>query len=55
MLVRLGIRAGTSLAGIAVGILLSSAVLDKFSLNVTAVVQATLVFWVVHLAVGSWL
>jgi len=52
MLVRLGIRAGTSLAGIAVGLLLSSAVLDKFSLNATAVIEATLVFWVVHLAVG---
>jgi len=52
MLVRMGIRVGTSLAGIAVGILLSSAVLDKFSLNATAVVEATLVFWVIHLAVG---
>jgi hypothetical protein len=52
VLVRLGIRAGTSLAGIAVGILLSNAVLDKFSVNATAVVEATLVFWVVHLVVG---
>ncbi len=52
MLVRLGIRAGTSLAGIAIGLLLSSAVLDKFSVNATAVVEATLVFWVVHLVVG---
>lgn len=50
MLVRLGIRFGTSLAGIAVGLLLSTAVLDKFSLNATAVVEATLVFWLVHLA-----
>jgi hypothetical protein len=52
MLARLGIRAGTSLAGIAIGLLLSSAVLDKFSVNATAVVEATLVFWVVHLVVG---
>jgi CDP-diglyceride synthetase len=52
MLVRLGIRAATSLAGIAVGLLVSSAVLDKFSLDATAVVEATLVFWVVHLVVG---
>src|SRR5271154_3435076 len=52
MLVRFGIRAGTSLAGIAVGILVSAAVLDKFSLNATAVVEATLVFWVVHLVVA---
>jgi hypothetical protein len=52
MLVRLGIRAGTSLAGIAVGILLSAAVLDKFSVDATAVVEATVVFWIVHLVVG---
>jgi hypothetical protein len=52
MLVRLGIRAGTSLAGIAIGLLLSSAVLDKFSVDATAVVEATLVFWLVHLVVG---
>lgn len=52
MLARLGIRAGTSLAGIAAGLLISTAVLDKFSLNATAVIEATLVFWVVHLAVG---
>jgi CDP-diglyceride synthetase len=52
MLARLGIRAGTSLAGIAAGLVLASAVLDKFSLNATAVVEATLVFWVVHLVVG---
>ncbi|HTA31814.1 MAG TPA: hypothetical protein VK721_00145 [Solirubrobacteraceae bacterium] len=52
MLARLGIRAGTSLAGIAIGLLLSSAVLDKFSVDATAVVEATLVFWVVHLVVG---
>lgn len=52
MLVRMGIRAGTSLAGIAIGLLLSSAVLDKFLVDATAVVEATLVFWVVHLVVG---
>jgi hypothetical protein len=52
MLVRLGIRAGSSLVGIAVGILVSAAVLDKFSVDATAVVEATLVFWIVHLVVG---
>jgi hypothetical protein len=52
MLARLGIRAGTSLAGIAIGLLLSTAVLDKFSLNATAVIEATIVFWVVHVAVA---
>jgi hypothetical protein len=50
MLVRMGIRVGTSLAGIAAGLLISTALLDKFSLNATAVVEATLVFWLVHLA-----
>jgi hypothetical protein len=50
MLVRTGIRFGTSLAGIAAGLLISTAVLDKFSLNATAVVEATLIFWLVHLA-----
>ena len=51
MLIRLGIRVGTSLAGIAIGLLLSSALLSKFSINATAVLEATLVFWVVHLGV----
>jgi hypothetical protein len=50
MLARLAIRLGTSLIGIAVGIIVSSAVLSRFSINGTAVVEATLVFWFVHLA-----
>jgi putative membrane protein len=51
MLVRWGIRVGTSLAGVAVGIIVSSAVLGKFSINATAVVEAVLIFWLVHLVV----
>jgi hypothetical protein len=51
MLVRWGIRAGTSLAGIAVGILVSSAVLSEFSIDATAVVETILIFWLVHLVV----
>ena len=51
MLVRWGIRAATSLVGIAVGILVSSAVLSKFSIDATAVVEAILIFWLVHLVV----
>ena len=51
MLVRWGIRLATSLVGIAVGILASSAVLSKFSIDATAVVEATLIFWLVHLVV----
>jgi hypothetical protein len=51
VLARWGIRFGTSLAGIAAGILLSAAVLSKFSINATAVVEASLLFWVIHLGV----
>lgn len=50
MLTRLAIRLGTSLIGIAVGILVSGAVLSRFSFNATAIVETTLVFWFVHLA-----
>jgi hypothetical protein len=49
MLIRLGIRVGTSLAGIAAGLLLSGALLSRFSMDATALVEATLIFWVVHL------
>jgi hypothetical protein len=48
---RLGIRVIASLIGIAVGLIISSAVLSEFSINVTGVVEATLVFWIVHLGV----
>ena len=51
MFVRWGIRVGTSLAGVAVGILVSSAVLSEFSVDATAVVEAVLIFWLVHLVV----
>jgi hypothetical protein len=51
MLARWGIRLGSSLVGIAVGILLSSTLLSRFSITAAAVVEATLVFWLVHLVV----
>jgi CDP-diglyceride synthetase len=51
VLARLGIRLATSLGGIAVGIVLSAALLSKFSIDVTAVVVATLLFWIVHIVV----
>jgi hypothetical protein len=47
----LGIRFVSSLIGIAIGLLVSDALLSKFSINATGVVEATLVFWVVHLGV----
>ncbi len=52
MLIRLGIRLATTLVGIAVGLLLSGALLGKFSIGATAVLEATLIFWVVHLGVS---
>jgi hypothetical protein len=51
VLARWGIRWGTSLAGIAVGLLASSAVLSKFSIDATAVIEATLLFWITHIVV----
>jgi hypothetical protein len=46
---RWGIGLGSSLVGIAVGILLSSSLLSRFSITAAGVVDATLVFWVVYL------
>ncbi len=45
-------RLAFSLAGIAIGLLLSTAVLSSFSLSAAAVVEATLVFWLAHVVVG---
>jgi len=39
------------LAGAAVGLLISSAVLTGLSISVTALVEATAIFWIVHLVV----
>lgn len=50
MLARWAIRIGTSLVGISVGIILSG-LLNKFSINATAVVEATFLFWIIHLVV----
>ena len=51
MLARWGIRLLTSLAGIAVGIVVSATLLDDFSIDAGALVVATVLFWIVHLAV----
>jgi hypothetical protein len=47
----LAIRFAASLIGIAGGLLLSDALLSEFSIDVAAVVEATLIFWVIHLGV----
>jgi Mycobacterial 4 TMS phage holin, superfamily IV len=51
MLARWGIRFASSLIGIAVGLILASAVLSSFSISFTALVEATLIFWLVHVVV----
>ncbi len=51
MLRRWGIRMGLSLLGVASGLLLSAAVLEKFSLTASAFVVSTLLFWLVHIIV----
>lgn len=49
MLERWGTRFAASLAGIAAGLLLSSILLDRFSIGLVSLVWATLIFWVVHM------
>jgi len=51
VLARWGIRLLSSLIGIAAGLVLASALLSGLSMNLTAVVEATIVFWIVHLVV----
>jgi hypothetical protein len=51
MLARWGIRFGTSLAAIALGMVISATILDKFSLNATGLIEAALLFWIIHLLV----
>ncbi len=52
MLRRLAIRFAASLVGIAAGLLLSSGLLSKFSIDASAVIVATLLFWLVHIVVS---
>ncbi len=51
MLVRWAIRIGMGLAGAAIGIVVSAAVLTDFSISATGIIEATVIFWLVHLAV----
>ncbi len=52
MLARWGIRLGTSLVGIAAGLVLSWLALSGVHMSITALVEATLVFWGVHIIVS---
>ena len=51
MLARWGIRIGTGLVGVAIGILLASVILADMSISATALVETTLIFWLVHIGV----
>jgi hypothetical protein len=51
VLARMGIRLLTSLGGIAAGMVISDAVLSDFSATASAIVIATVVFWLVHIVV----
>ncbi|HUH79695.1 MAG TPA: hypothetical protein VLZ06_00080 [Solirubrobacteraceae bacterium] len=51
MIHRWGIRLGFSLAGIAIGLLLCKVLLNSFSISATALVEATLLFWIIHIVV----
>jgi hypothetical protein len=51
VLVRWAIRIGMGLAGAAVGLIVSAALLSGLSLSPTAFVEATAVFWLIHLGV----
>jgi hypothetical protein len=51
VLARWAIRLGSSLVGIAAGLLVSSAAFSRFSINAEGMVEATLLFWLVHLVV----
>ena len=52
MLARLGIRIVSSLAGILIGLVVSVALLGGFSASAKAIVEATLLFWVVHVVLN---
>lgn len=52
MLRRWGIRLGTSLVAIAAGLVISSAALSGFNINAGGLVEATLLFWLVHIVVS---
>jgi hypothetical protein len=47
----MGIRFLSSLIGIALGLLVAAAALEKFSLSASALIVATLIFWLVHMVV----
>jgi len=51
MLTRWAIRIGMGLVGAGAGILLSAAVLPRLSVSISAIIETTVIFWLVHIAV----
>ncbi len=51
MLARWGIRIGMGLVGVVVGLLVSDVVLQDLSITATALVETTVIFWLVHIAI----
>ena len=51
MLARWGIRLVSSLVGVAVGIIIADIALDDFSIHGIAIIEATLLFWIIHFVV----
>ena len=51
MLARWTIRFVSSLVGVALGIGVADIVLDDFSIDAAAMIQAVLLFWIVHIVV----
>lgn len=47
---RWAIRLASSLAGIAAGLVISDVALSRFHLTITALMSATIIFWLVHIA-----
>jgi hypothetical protein len=52
VLARWGIRFGMTLVGIAVGLLLSAALLDDFDVDAQGLVLATLLFWGINIVIN---
>ena len=52
VLARWGIRFASSLVGIAVGILISAVALGDMSISASGLIEAALLFWIVHIIVS---
>jgi hypothetical protein len=51
VLVRWGIRIAMGLIGVAAGIVVAATVLDDMSISTTALIETTIIFWLIHIGV----